>query len=174
MSDKARAIIGSVIFFILVPVVVAWAIPWYLIIGGWISPPILGLTFIPWIGWVLIALGVAVLIDCFTRFAIKGLGTPAPIAPTQRLVVDGAYRYVRNPMCVAVVTIIFGQALVYGCHWVLLYTAGVWLATHLFVLYYEEPTLKRQFPDDYADYFANVPRWIPRTSPWRPAVPTPA
>ena len=168
--SKTSAVLGSILFFIVAPGIVAGVIPWFLIIGGWISPPILGLTFLPWIGYALIAAGLIVLIDCFVRFALQGLGTPAPVAPTARLVVEGPYRFVRNPIYVAVTTIIFGEALVYGCHWVLLYGAAVWLATHLFVIFYEEPTLRRQFPNDYAAYFANVPRWMPRLSPWRPAV----
>ena len=80
--------------------------------------------------------------DSFARFALEGLGTPAPIAPTQRLVVTGLYRYVRNPIYIAVVAVIFVQALLFGDWRLLWYGALLWLAFHLFVVMYEEPTLK--------------------------------
>jgi protein-S-isoprenylcysteine O-methyltransferase Ste14 len=107
-----------------------------------------------------------VLIDSFGRFA-RSLGTPAPIAPTERLVVDGWYRHVRNPMYVAVVAIILGQGLLFANWPTLVYGAVVFVAFQLFVTGYEEPTLRAQFPGDYSDYFANVPRWVPRLTPWR-------
>ena len=103
----------------------------------------------------------------FARFALKGLGTPAPIAPTAHLVVSGFYRFVRNPMYVGVLAAILGQALVFA-NWRLFAYAGlVWLMFELFVLIYEEPTLKRTFGQEYAAYRANVPRWVPRFTPWR-------
>ena len=101
----------------------------------------------------------------FARFAIVGRGVPAPVAPTATLVVSGLYRHCRNPMYVAVVGAILGQALLFGSASLLLYAAIVWLAFHLFVLGYEEPTLSRQFTN-YGDYRRHVPRWIPRLRPW--------
>ena len=112
-------------------------------------------------------LGGAALIECFVRFAWSGFGTPAPIAPPQRLVVTGLYRHVRNPMYVAVVALVLGQALFFGETRLLLYGAAGWLVFHLFVLAYEEPVLRRLFPDDYERYAAAVPRWLPRLRPWR-------
>ncbi len=106
------------------------------------------------------------LLDSFARFAIEGLGTPAPVFPTRHLVVTGWYRYVRNPMYVAVVSIIVGQALLFGSITLLEYGALVWLFFHLFVLAYEEPTMRATFGEEYRLYCANVPRWIPRLSPW--------
>jgi len=107
-----------------------------------------------------------VLIDSFVRFA-RSLGTPAPIAPTERLVVDGWYRYVRNPMYVAVVSIIMGQALLFGSWPAFAWGVMVFVAVHLFVVAYEEPTLSGQFGDEYARYRENVGRWVPRLTPWR-------
>lgn len=106
-------------------------------------------------------------LDSFARFAIQGLGTPAPVLPTKHLVVTGLYRYVRNPMYVGVAATIFGQGLVFGNVRVLEYGLLVWLAFHLFVLGYEEPTLRRSFGDEYAEFCRNVPRWIPRVKAWK-------
>ena len=107
------------------------------------------------------------MVDSFARFALQGLGTPAPIAPTQRLVVTGLYRYVRNPIYIAVVAVIFGQALLFGDWRLLWYGALLWLAFHLFVVMYEEPTLKESFGAEYEAFRINVPRWIPRLTAWR-------
>ncbi|HYX77279.1 MAG TPA: isoprenylcysteine carboxylmethyltransferase family protein, partial [Gaiellaceae bacterium] len=106
--------------------------------------------------------GVAVVVESFARFAIDGIGTPAPVAPTQRLVVRGLYRYVRNPMYLAVAAVILGQAAVLG-RWVLVAYALVFgVAVWSFVHWYEEPTLQRQFGREYDDYRAEVPGWWPR------------
>ena len=94
-------------------------------------------------------------------------GTPAPIAPTKTLVVTGSYRFVRNPMYVAVVSLILGQGLLFGSGAVLVYGLIVWGTVHAFVLVYEEPTLSGNYGEQYERYRANVRRWIPRLTPWR-------
>lgn len=106
------------------------------------------------------------LLDSFLRFALQGLGTPAPILPTKHLVVTGLYRYVRNPMYVGVTATILGQALLFGNIQLLEYGLFVWLAFHLFVLGYEEPTLRSSFGEEYREFCANVPRWVPRLKAW--------
>ena len=116
----------------------------------------------------MILAGLPVLLDSFVRFAVEGLGTPAPVFPTSHLVVTGWYRYVRNPMYVAVLAVIVGQALIFGNVTLLEYGALAWLLAHIFVLAYEEPTLRGTFGEEYQLYRANVPRWIPRLTPWRP------
>jgi protein-S-isoprenylcysteine O-methyltransferase Ste14 len=118
------------------------------------------------IGTILILAGVPGVVDSFGRFALTGLGTPAPVAPPVNLVVTGLYRHVRNPMYVGLLSIIFGQALLLGNGWLLLYGAVFWLACHAFVVVYEEPRLERSFGAHYEAFRANVPRWIPRISPW--------
>ena len=128
---------------------------------------LLGLPVLRFVGGVLLALGAIGLLDSFGRFAIQGIGTPAPVFPTRQLVVTGLYRYVRNPMYVAVVSTILGQGLVLGNVGLLEYGGLVWLLFHLFVLIYEEPTLKARFGSEYATFCAGVPRWIPRLTPWR-------
>ena len=114
----------------------------------------------------MIAAGLPVLLDSFARFAFQGLGTPAPIFPTRHLVVSGLYRYVRNPMYLAVASLILGQGLVFGNLRILEYGVAVWAAFHLFVLFYEEPRLRNTFGSEYEDFCMNVHRWIPRMRPW--------
>jgi len=106
-----------------------------------------------------------VLLDAFVRFA-RADGTPAPPMPTVHLVVVGPYRYVRNPMYLAVLAIILGQALLFGSVAVLVYAGIVLLAVALFVLGYEQPTLEEEYGDEYREYRRNVRGWIPRLRPW--------
>ncbi|MGH9501924.1 MAG: methyltransferase family protein [Terriglobales bacterium] len=163
---KPGAILGSVLFFLLAPGFVAGLAPWW--IAGWrMGPPFLGLTLFRAAGIVCIALGTPALLDSFARFALRGRGTPAPVFPTRHLVVTGLYRYVRNPMYVGVLTVIVGQSLLLGDARVLAYGAVVWLAFSLFVVAYEEPTLRRIFGAEYDRFCAKVPRWIPRWPAWR-------
>jgi protein-S-isoprenylcysteine O-methyltransferase Ste14 len=160
------AVIGSALFLVLAPGTVAGLVPWW--ISRWRFEP-----HAPWwaplqiIGAALVALGILVLVDSFTRFAIKGLGTPAPIFPTKHLVVTGIYRYLRNPMYVAVVALIVGQGLIFANTHVIEYGALVWLVAHLFVISYEEPALRASFGSDYEAFCRGVSRWIPRLTPWQ-------
>ena len=163
---RASAILGTTIFLILAPGTVAGYIPWR--ITHWrINPPLLGVTPLRAIGVLLIAAGLAILLESFARFALQGIGTPAPIFPTRHLVVHGFYRYVRNPMYVAVVALILGQALLFGSLHLIEYAAIAWLVTHLFILTYEEPTLHKTFGPEFETYRTQVPRWIPRLTPWQ-------
>jgi protein-S-isoprenylcysteine O-methyltransferase Ste14 len=120
------------------------------------------------IGVILLLAGVIVLVQAFVRFVVEGFGTPAPIAAPERLVVGGLYRYVRNPMYVAILAAIIGQALLLGRLALLLYAVVVWLIAAAFVCFYEEPTLTRRFGADYEAYRRAVPAWWPRLRPWKP------
>lgn len=165
---RGWAVLGSLVFLVLAPGTVVLIVPWW--ITRWqMQPPLLGLGASRVAGVALIFAGGAVLLDSFARFALRGRGTPAPILPTQHLVVTGLYRYVRNPMYVAVVSAIVGQGLLLGDLRVVGYGALIWAVFHLFVLGYEEPTLRRTFGAEYEAFKAHVPRWIPRVRPWRPA-----
>ncbi len=135
-------------------------------ISRWdVEPPPLGISSLRVVGVLLIAAGLLVLLDSFARLALQGLATPAPIFPTQPLVVSGLFRHVRNLMYVAVVSLILGQGLVFGSVQVLEYAIAVWVTSYLFVLIYEEPTLRKSFAREYEEFCANVPRWIPRLRP---------
>ncbi len=165
LARRSSAILGSFFFLLLAPGTVAGVVPWW--IAQWhLHPPLLGVSALRIAGVLLIAAGTPIVLDSFVRFAIQGLGTPAPVFPTRHLVVTGLYRRVRNPMYVGVVTVICGQGLLLGDVRVFAYAAFVWGLFHLFVLGYEEPKLRRTFGDEYREYSANVPRWLPRRKPW--------
>jgi protein-S-isoprenylcysteine O-methyltransferase Ste14 len=161
-SRKALAAAGSAAFLVVAPGVVAGLIPWLL--TGWEmedAPTALRIA-----GAALILLGVGFLLDAFARFVLEGLGTPAPVAPTERLVVGGVYRYVRNPMYLAVGATMVGQALLLGQFGLLAYTAAFGLIVFCFVRLYEEPTLSSQYGSSYDAYRRAVPGWLPRLRPW--------
>jgi protein-S-isoprenylcysteine O-methyltransferase Ste14 len=139
---------------------VVGVIPW--LITGWAIPSGGALLRVAQaVGVVLIAAGLVPLLHAFIQFAKAG-GTPAPVAPTEHLVISGFNRYVRNPMYVGVTAAILGQALLFGSVGVAVYAAIAWSATALFVLGYEQPTLARQYGDEYEEYKRNVPAWLPR------------
>ena len=156
------AALGSALFFLLAPGVVVGVLPWWL--TRWEVRPA------PWpvrlAGLLLVVVALPVLVGAFARFVRDGLGTPAPVAPTERLVVSGAYRYVRNPMYLAVLAAIVGQALLLGQPRLLGYAAGAAALVVTFVRLYEEPTLQRQFGGEYEAYRRAVPGWWPRLRPW--------
>ncbi|KRB36160.1 methyltransferase family protein [Microbacterium sp. Root180] len=164
-SATARAWIGTIVFLFVAPGVVAGLLPW--LISGWQRHDWGGAAwFVVPVAWILIAAGVAFLLYAFALFALHQ-GTPAPVAPTQTLVVTGVYRFVRNPMYLAVLAIILGQALLFGSWGVVVYAALVFAAVFAFVKGYEEPTLARTYGDQYVEYRQNVPGWWPRLTPWR-------
>ena len=156
--SRARAALGSLVFLVVGPGVVAGLVPWFLTRWRMHDAP-LALRVV---GGVLIAAGAAVVLHGFSRFVVEGLGTPSPAAPARRLVVGGAYRYVRNPIYLAVTTVIAGEALLLGRLGLLAYAAGCLLLFAAFVRLYEEPTLRRQFGEDYERYRREVPGWLPR------------
>ena len=159
---KARAAVGSVVFLVVAPGVVAGLIPWLL--TGWtVEKPLPFWPPLRVLGVMLIAAGVAVLLHAFAKFVVEGLGTPAPVAPTERLVVGGLYAYVRNPMYLAVAATIVGQALALGQLILLLYAAAFGIAVAAFVRWYEEPTLSRRYGEQYDRYRRAVPGWWPRS-----------
>jgi protein-S-isoprenylcysteine O-methyltransferase Ste14 len=162
--QRAAAIIGSAIFLVIAPGTLAVYVPWYLTHWNF-APTLFPIARV--LGAALIVAGLPILLDSFARFALQGLGTPAPVMPPKRLVVTGLYRYVRNPMYVAVTALIAGQGLLFGSVTVLEYSAIVWAGFFLFVVAYEEPALGEQFGDEYKRYRANVRRWLPRITPWR-------
>jgi protein-S-isoprenylcysteine O-methyltransferase Ste14 len=158
---RISPILGSLFFLVVAPGIVAGLVPWA--ISGWQwSPALFGIEPLRWIGGALIVAGAPILLDSFARFVLEGLGTPAPIYPTDRLIVTGFYRRVRNPMYLGVVAIILGQALLLGDSRLIIYGAVVWLAFHIFVVAYEEPVLRRCYGAQFSDYCAHVRRWLPR------------
>ncbi|MEO5671296.1 MAG: isoprenylcysteine carboxylmethyltransferase family protein [Ramlibacter sp.] len=166
--QKANAVLGSALFFSVAPTSVAGLVPW--LMTHWeFRPPFFDLDATRAVGVLLIVAGLPGIVDSFVRFALQGLGTPAPIAPTQNLVVTGLYRHVRNPIYFALVAVILGQAILFGDQRLLWYGLLMWLGFHAFVVGYEEPELVSTFGTEYEDFRGNVPRWIPRLTPWRAA-----
>ncbi|HYY82847.1 MAG TPA: isoprenylcysteine carboxylmethyltransferase family protein [Actinomycetes bacterium] len=169
---KPTAAAATALFFVLAPGVVAGLVPWWL--TGWrVRHPRPSWAWAPLrvAGVALLVAGVVVLVHAFVRFVAEGGGTPAPVAPTRRLVIGGLYRYVRNPMYLAVVATIVGQALALGQPALLGYAAVVGAAMVAFVHGYEEPTLRGQFGVQYQAYQRAVPAWWPRRHPWQPSQP---
>ena len=161
MAGRIKAALGSLAFLVLAPGGVAGLMPW--LISQWRPlPPGDGPGALRWTGLILIVAGLVVVLEAFARFAWVGLGTPAPVAPTRILVVSGFYRFVRNPMYVAVTTLIFGQAVLFASWGVALYGVVIAAAFHTFVRLYEEPTLDRAYGLEYTAYCDATPRWIPR------------
>jgi protein-S-isoprenylcysteine O-methyltransferase Ste14 len=150
------------VFLVVAPGVAAGVVPWLL--TGWDSTePPLALRLV---GAVLTATGVVVLLHAFARFIVEGIGTPAPVAPPQRLVVGGLYRYVRNPMYLAVAATIVGQAALLGRPGLLIYALAFMAIVAAFVHWYEEPVLSERFGAEYDAYRRSVPAWWPRLRPW--------
>ena len=164
---RPTAAVGSAVFFLLAPGVVVGLIPWLL--TRWQArEPLPYWTPVRVLGGILLVAGLIALVQAFVRFVVEGFGTPAPVAAPDRLVVGGVYRYVRNPMYVAVLAAIIGQALLLGRLGLLLYAGAAWLIVAAFVHWYEEPTLTRRFGAEYEAYRRAVPAWLPRLRPWEP------
>jgi protein-S-isoprenylcysteine O-methyltransferase Ste14 len=160
---KIKAAAGSVLFAVLAPGCVAGLVPWLLTgwhvgAGGYPAAVVV-------IGALLTAAGIIVLSSAFAQFAIDGLGTPAPIAPTATLVVRGLYKYVRNPMYLAVLAVILGQALILARPILFGYAAVIAALFVAFVRWYEQPTLTRRYGAQYQAYLRDVPGWWPRLRP---------
>ena len=158
-----RAALGSFVFLVVAPGTMGVVVPWAL--TGWeAESPTWPLQVL---GGVLIAAGAAILLHAFARFVLEGRGTPAPVAPTEELVVGGIYRHVRNPMYLTVTAVIAGQALVLGRLGLGVYAIAFWVLTAAFVKSYEEPVLTRRYGERYRIYRDNVPAWVTRLRPWR-------
>lgn len=166
---KVPATAVSAVWFVLAPGAAAGLGPWW--ITGWHAHD-LGRWWLPvWLlGILLIAAGSAVVIDAFGRFVREGRGTPVPAAAPEQLVVGGLYRYVRNPMYVAVTSVVVGQVLLLARLELLWYAAALAVLFAAFVRLYEEPALRRRFGAQYEEYRRRVPGWIPRIPPRRPSV----
>jgi protein-S-isoprenylcysteine O-methyltransferase Ste14 len=157
-------VVGSTAFFLAAPGIVAGLVPWLLSrwhlrgAAWWLPARVIGTA--------VALVGLVVLLRAFARFVIEGRGTPAPVAPTETLVIGGEYRYVRNPMYVAVQALIVGQALLFGSVRVLGYAVLSWAVMAAFVRWYEEPTLTARYGEQYLRYRRAVPAWLPRLRPW--------
>ena len=167
MRKLTTAAVGSAVFFLVAPGIVAGLVPW--LISGWdVRWPISGFGVVVMaLGSALLAVAILVLIRNFIRFVVEGRGTPSPVRQTERLVVGGDYRFVRNPMYLAVIAAILGQAMIFGSLALLLYALGVWAIMATFVRWYEEPLLQNRYGEEYGRYRRGVRAWVPRLHPWQ-------
>lgn len=151
--------LGTFVFFVAAPGTMAGLVPW--LVTGWEGSPA-GLDAVDVLGALVVLLGLAMVVACFVRFVREGRGTPAPIAPTEALVVGGLYRYLRNPMYVGVGLVIAGQCLAFRSVplvvWLAIFTAAV----TAFVVGYEQPTLRARYGASYDAYCRSVPAVVPR------------
>ena len=159
--QRTIAVLGSAVFFVVAPFTLAGLVPWS--ITGWqLRPPFLGLELTRGIGAIMILAGVPGLVDAFARFALQGLGTPAPIAPPRNLVVTGLYRYVRNPIYLGALLALVGHVFWSGSVLVITYFLCYVIAFHILITVFEEPVLRNKFGAVYEEYLQQVPPWIPR------------
>jgi len=168
---RTSAALGSFVFLLVTPGTVCGLVPW-LITG--LRRPVDPGPGVSGVGWLLVLAGAAVLGHAFVAFAWHGRGTPAPSAPTERLVVEGAYRHVRNPMYVAVLALVLGQVLLFASWGLFAYLVVLAVTVNVFVHTYEEPTLREAYGPVYDEFCENVPRWLPRLTPWQGATRRPA
>lgn len=160
MSRNGNLIFRAVRAFLVLPGIMAGILPALLLLipyrpmarSGWFTVPIV--------------VGIWIIISAAIEFYRRGQGTLAPWDPPKQLVVEGMYRFHRNPMYVGVMFILFGWAGLTGSGWLLLYALGMWLAFHLRIVFYEERQLQRLFPKDWEDYRQHVPRWLVRLTPY--------
>jgi len=156
----ASLLLRNLFFTILQPGIVAGLIP-YLIVQNEIEEAVSGsITLIQWIGLFFIMTGVFILLTSVFLFAAYGRGTLSPVDPTKKLVVVGFYKYTRNPMYLAVMLLLLGETIFMQSGDLLIYMVFIGLAFYLFVVYYEEPKLEKQFGNDYLDYRRKVSRWL--------------
>ena len=171
MGNRVFVAARTVVYICGFMIVLLWLAPRW--IGVRASSQFLSLEPMRWFGLIPLAIGAAIAVFCFVHFVGRGRGTPAPFDAPRRLVVTGPYRYVRNPMYVGTGLFLVGCAILFWefsstLFW---YAIAIAVAVNLFILLYEEPTLRRRFNGDYREYCRNVRRWIPRTRPWQPESP---
>ncbi len=157
-NETASLILKNLVFTVVVPGTATVLIP-CTILGFPDFSSIAQLSALQWVGIVPLLIGVCIYVWCVFDFAFAGRGTPAPIDPPKELVVRGLYRFTRNPMYVGVLSVVVSEAVLFGSAAVLLYAACLLTVFHSFVVFYEEPTLRRLFGEGYDKYCATVPRW---------------
>lgn len=157
----------TLVFTIVVPGTVLGVVPWLLLrqSGEAVIPsPSLWL-----IGLFPFLAGAILYLWCAGAFTFIGKGTPAPIDAPVFLVRSGPYRWVRNPMYIGVFSVLLGEVILFHSLNLLVYMLLAGIVVHLFVVFYEEPTLRRQFGESYEAYLRTVPRWLPRVPSQPPA-----
>jgi protein-S-isoprenylcysteine O-methyltransferase Ste14 len=159
----------------MLPISVMILIPWLLmwltadITIGWAFVGSLNLLIIMTALTILLT-GVLLMASTIRMFTNIGKGTLAPWTPTQKLVVVGIYRYMRNPMITGVLFWLLGEAIILSNYAVFLWFLFFFIGNHIYFIRSEEPGLLKRFGEEYVEYFENVPRWLPRRTPWTPSI----
>jgi protein-S-isoprenylcysteine O-methyltransferase Ste14 len=156
MTDAGWLVLKNLLFTVVVPGTAAVYLPVRIARS---ASPAGGLASVA--GLLLLAVGAGGYLWCQWHFAATGRGTPAPIDPPRQLVIRGPFRVVRNPMYLSVLVTVVGWAVFYRSAVLLWYAGALWIGFHLFVIFYEEPVLQRQFGESYAQYRRTVRRWMP-------------
>jgi protein-S-isoprenylcysteine O-methyltransferase Ste14 len=147
----------SVLFTLVVPGIGAVVVPWWILTRGG-STPVVG----NWVAIAVVVAGATLYVVCLRLFAVVGRGTPGPWDAPRRFVAVGPYRWVRNPIYIGAILVVSGEAWLFASRALVVYAVGMAVSCHLFVVWYEEPTLRRRFGEGYAAYTTSVPRWVPR------------
>lgn len=163
--------IKTLIWSIFVPGTVTLLVPYWLLSAGSTSFP-RELSVMRVLGLAVISLAVMIYIWCAWNFTFIGKGTPAPFDPPKKLVVKGPYKFVRNPMYVFVALALIGEAIFFATPVLIIYAGVALVFCHLWVLYYEEPSLRRRFGESYERYCSRVSRWLPGLAPPKERVET--
>jgi protein-S-isoprenylcysteine O-methyltransferase Ste14 len=150
-------LIRNFVFTLVVPGLGAVWIPFWILSRSGVTP-----EPVAWYAVSFIIMGTALYLACLWVFASVGRGTPGPWDAPRKFVAVGPYRWVRNPIYIAALLVVVGEAWLFLSFSLLVYAGTMALLLHLFVITYEEPTLRRRFGETYTEYFAAVPRWIPR------------
>jgi len=151
----------TLLFTIIAPGTVTVLLPYLILLSKWNKAiPFLGA--LRFFGLAPLLIGFGIYLWCAYDFAAKGRGTPAPVDPPKQLVRSGLYRFTRNPMYVGIILILLGEAIFFASAILLLYAVAVFIGFNGFILFYEEPTLRRLFGESYLRYCAEVPRWLPK------------
>lgn len=154
-------LIKSLLMFILLPGTVTCLIPYGILKSGW-NVVLIEYGDVKYLGLLFIVPGAIVLLWCVMSFAVIGQGTLASIDPPKTLVIRGFYKFVRNPMYIAVISILIGESLLFSSLLLAAYSILVWIIFHLYIVLFEEPILLKQFSESYTKYCVSVPRWLPR------------
>ncbi len=154
-------LVRTLLFTLFIPGSVVGLVPWW-ILRETRGADALALGLLAPLGFALIAVGPLVYLPCARDFLRVGRGTPFPLDPPREFVATGLYRWTRNPMYVGFAATLAGEALAFGSWPLALWAASMVLVWHLFVVFHEEPDLRRRFGASYERYCAEVPRWIPR------------
>ncbi len=167
MSLRLRLLFGIVVLPVNVMVVIPAILIWLTAGTEWGAQPRTALEWPVWLGVAFAVMGLILMIATVTDFFRVGEGTPAPWDPPKNMVVKGPYRYVRNPMISGVIIFLFAEALIFHS-WALTAWLGFFvLINGIYIPMIEERKLEERFGDTYRLYKQNVPRWIPRMTPWQ-------